>query len=173
MAPLTLFFISLFVLALMAPTVYAAAIGAPFVATSRARRKEILNLLELKPGDIVYDLGAGAGDMMLLFAKKHGIKVIGFELSPLLYAITQLRIFFHGTNNASLRWRNFFRTDLSPATVVYCYLVPKAIEKLRNKFERELKQGTKIVSFAFPIKWLEPYATISGGGMPKVFFYRI
>lgn len=170
---MTLFFISLFVLALMVPTVYAGAIGAPFVATSRARRKEILNMLELKSGDIVYDLGAGAGDMMLLFAKKHGVKVIGFELSPLLCAIAQLRIFIHGMNNASLRWRNFFRTDLSPATVVYCYLMPKTVEKLMGKIERELKRGTKIVSFAFPLKWLKPYATISGSNMPRVFFYRI
>jgi len=168
-----MFFVSLFVLALMIPTVYAAAIGAPFVATSRARRKEILNLMELKAGDIVYDLGAGTGDMMLFFAKKHGVKVIGFELSPLLCAIAQSRIFINGMSNASLRLKNFFTADLGPATVVYCYLMPKTIEKLRNKFERELKRGTKIVSFAFPLKWLKPYAVISGSGMPKVFFYRI
>jgi hypothetical protein len=44
---------------------------------------------------------------------------------------------------------NFFNIDLSDATVLIIYLVPKALGRLAPKFFKELKKGTRIVSYKY------------------------
>ena len=50
-----------------------------------------------------------------------------------------------------LKRGNFFEADISSASVVFVYLVPKAINKLLPKFKKELKKGTKIISCKYEI----------------------
>ena len=58
--------------------------------------------------------------------------------------------------------------DLSPATVIFCYLFPTASEVLKPKFEAELKPGTRVVMESFSIDGWEPDKTLERGG--KWFF---
>ena len=44
---------------------------------------------------------------------------------------------------------DIFKEDLSSATVVYVYLVPKTLDRLIPKFKKELKKGTKIISYKY------------------------
>ena len=48
-----------------------------------------------------------------------------------------------------IKKKNFFDEDLSPATVVFVYLVPKALGRLKPKFLKELRNGTLLVSFRY------------------------
>ncbi len=69
--------------------------------------------------------------------------------------------------------KNFFNANINEADIVFCFLIPKTMEKLKDKFIKELKPETKIISFAFQIKGWVPYAVIQGGRKPPVYFYKI
>ena len=45
--------------------------------------------------------------------------------------------------------KNFYEVDISQASVVFVYLVPKALDRLLPKFKKELKKGTRIVSYRY------------------------
>jgi precorrin-6B methylase 2 len=61
-------------------------LGAPYVPTLHKQREIALDLLKLKPGQTLIDLGCGDG-AMLIEAAKRGIKVVGYEINPLLVFI--------------------------------------------------------------------------------------
>ncbi len=158
---------------LFIPTLYAFLIGAPIALTSKSRIEEIIKKAEIKRGDKFYELGTGTGRVMVIMAKYRQIKVIGFELSPVFYFITWLNLKINGIKNYKLYLKNFFNANINEADIVFCFLIPKTMEKLKDKFIKELKPETKIISFAFQIKGWVPYAVIQGGRKPPVYFYKI
>lgn len=153
-------------------SIYSAFIGAPFVATPKKAIKEIFEIAAIKPSDKFYDLGAGDGRALIMAEKKFGAKAIGFELAPLVYLLARLNMFFRKTKNAKLYFRNFYKQNLSDADVIFCFLSIHAMEKLKSKFERELKPGAKIISYSFSLRNWEPKKVITG--YPgKVYLYEV
>jgi len=47
---------------------------------------------------------------------------------------------------------SFHDYDISDANVVIVYLIPKTLNRLLPKFEKELKKGTKIISYRYEMK---------------------
>lgn len=165
---LALFFLGL---AAAVPTVRAALIGAPFFWAPKGAIREALEKAGVKKGDVVFDLGFGSG-RALFEAEKIGARAVGLELSPLAYYFVKTLIFLRKTDRIEIYRENFFETDLSEADVVFCFLTPKAMERLKPKFKRELKKGTKIISYSFSIKDWQSKHTLEG--YPgKVFIYEI
>jgi hypothetical protein len=71
---------------------------------------------------------------------------------------------------------NFFKADLTPATLVTLYLTTSGNAKLRPKFKKELKKDTRIVSHDFPITdWstTNPDGGAFKIGNHKIFLYKI
>ncbi len=131
--------------------------AAPYVPTRQHDVERMLRLAELKAGEIVYDLGAGDGRFILTAAKRYQAKATGYEISLLPYWVAKLRIWrAHIGNLATMKAKDFFHVDLSDANVVVCFLTPGAMKKLGEKFKRELKPGTRVVSFAFSIAGWTP-----------------
>ena len=167
-------FLIIFVLLVIAlPTAYAAVIGAPLAPTNKELLGEIIKTADLKNGDVFYELGTGTGRVITAFAENEKIKCIGFELSPLYYFITLFNLKIKNRKNYKLYCRNFFNADLSEANAIFCFLMPKAMRRIKEKFLKELKPETKIVSYAFKIKDWEPYAAIKKQGKLPVYFYKI
>jgi len=158
-------------LLILLPTLYASVIAAPLAITSRRVISDIVNAVQLSRGEKFYELGTGTGRVSAVFGKK-GANVVGYELSPLYFLITWLNLKLRGVQGAALRYGNFFNADLSDADIVFCFLMPKAMDRLREKFDKELKRGARVVSYAFPIEGYEPYAVIRRPKTPAVFFYR-
>lgn len=131
--------------------------GCPYVKTNRDTIRKALKLVEIKKGDIFYDLGCGNGDVVIE-ASKLGAQCIGYEISPYYYILSKIRIwiylFFAGAKNKyiSIEFKNIQDVDLRKADVVYCYLLPKFLEKLSSKLKKELKPSARIISIGFPIK---------------------
>jgi len=167
------FIIILILLILMIPTAYAAIIGAPIALTNKSLIDKIIETADLKDGEIFYELGTGTGRIITAFAKKRNIKVIGFELSPIFYLITLLNLKFHRIKNYELHYKNFFSTDLKEANVIFCFLMPKAMEKLEDKFLKELKSEARIISYAFEIRDWTPYMIIKEKRKLPIYFYKI
>jgi len=125
-------------------------VGAPWVPTSMGMVNKMLKLAEVGPDDIVYDLGCGDGRTIITAAWRYGARAIGVEIDPLRYIWCQLLITILGLRKrVRIIYGNFFKQDLSEATVVTCYLLQNTNSKLEEKFKRELRIGTWVVSNTF------------------------
>lgn len=145
-------------LAIFVPTVIAFLTGAPWVPTPSARARLMLKLAKLKKGMVVYDLGCGDGRLVHIAASEYGARATGLELSPFIYFLARIRNFILSSKSKILL-RDLRNYSLKDADVVVFYLLPKIISSLRPKFERELKTGARIVSYAFEIPEWEPVYT--------------
>jgi SAM-dependent methyltransferase len=135
---------------LLVPTIMALVNGAPFVPTPMEAVEKMLQLAQIRNGEKVYDIGCGDGRMVYLAAKNFGADATGFELSPLVYAMARIRHFFW-RSKAKIKFANFKRRDLSKADVIVCYLLPETLARLQAKLDKELKKGSRVISYAFPI----------------------
>ena len=100
----------------------------------------------------IYELGAGWGGVSQVLADRFSpISVVGIELSPIPFSIASLRKLISPRPNLEFKRANFFKVDLSDATLVVCYLSRDALVKLRPKLERELAPEALIVSNTFAV----------------------
>ena len=127
--------------------------GAPWVPTPMSMVHEMLTMAEVGPDDLVYDLGCGDGRIIITAARRYGARAVGIELDPLRFLwcqvlITVLRL----RGRVRIVYGDFFKQDLSAASVVTCYLLTVTNKKLEGKFKRELRPDTRVVSnyFIFP-----------------------
>lgn len=128
--------------------------AAPWVPTPRAAAAEMLKLAKLKKGEKVYDLGCGDG-RLVFEAGRMGARATGLELMPVMFGIAWLRNLLAGSP-ARIRFANFWRTNLADADIVVAYLLTDSMTRLQRKFERELRPGTRVVSYAFEIRGWKP-----------------
>ena len=132
-------------------------LAAPWIPVWKKDIKRLLDLAQIKPGETLYDLGAGDGRIVIMAAKEYNAIAVGYEIASLPYFLAYIKILVLGLRGkASFRYRNFFKADLSQADIIVTFLTPPAMEKLKPKFERELKPGARVVSYAFSIKGWEP-----------------
>lgn len=129
---------------------------APWWRTNKKTALAICKLVNLKKEDVIYDLGCGDAEVLITAAKKFGTKGVGMEIDLLRSIIARSRVRLEGVSDrVKIKRANFFKEDISEATVVIVYLVPKALQKLLPKFKKELKKGTRIVSFRYDIEGLK------------------
>ncbi|MDP3941596.1 MAG: class I SAM-dependent methyltransferase [bacterium] len=105
--------------------------------------------------DIIYDLGSGDGTALITAASLYGARGVGIEIDPLraYFSMTRTRL-ERVEGKVKILQKNFFDVSIADATVVFVYLVPKALLRLKPKFASELKPGTRIVSFRYQIPYL-------------------
>ena len=122
----------------------------PFVPTPQEIVERMLELAQVKKGDVVYDLGSGDGRIVITAAKKYGVKAVGFEIDPDLIKQSRESIKKEGLGQlAEIREQDIRTVDLSPATVVTMYLLPEVNLMLRPNVWRQLKPGSRVVSHDF------------------------
>jgi len=119
----------------------------PFVASPLPVVRRSLILAELKPGEVLYDLGAGDGRTIIMAAQEFGARGVGIELREDLTKQALGRVSKLGLEDmVKIIHNDIFKVDLSPANVIYMYLTTSANEKVRPKLEAELKRGARVVS---------------------------
>jgi protein-L-isoaspartate O-methyltransferase len=120
---------------------------APFVPTPFKVVRAILKLAKVRENDLVYDLGSGDGRIIIMAAQKFHARAVGIEFDENLYqkataAIQQLRL----EERVKLIQGDIFNQNLSPATVVTVYLLPRSLEKIAPLLEKQLSKGTRVVT---------------------------
>lgn len=123
--------------------------GAPYVPILKRDSDALLDLIDLKAGQTLIDLGSGDG-RLLRAAAARGIKGIGYELNPVMYLISLL-VCFRYRNLVSIHLANLWQVKLPPADAIYLFLMPKFMERLDNKLASELVHATTVVSYAFQL----------------------
>ena len=119
--------------------------------------QRMLELAELKPGDVFFDLGAGDGRTVIMAAKTFGARAVGVEMREDLAKRAMNVIQDNGlSDRVTIVNGDMFKVDLTSADVVYLYLTTSANEKVKPKMEAELKKGVRIVSHDYEVVGWRP-----------------
>jgi len=138
---------------------YYALFYVPYVPTPMNVAKMMVKAAQIKDHQVVVDMGCGDGRLLGYALLHHDITAVGYEVNWMARILATLR-FMKSARKPKIKNQNFFSADLSQADVVFCYLFPKTMKRLRDKFEKELKPGAVIISYSFPFEGWEPETTI-------------
>jgi len=67
-------------------------VGAPWVPTSMKLVQKMLEMAEVGPEDVVYDLGCGDGRTVFMAARVYKARAVGIEIDPLRYLWCQMMV---------------------------------------------------------------------------------
>ncbi len=133
------------------------AFGAGYQPTPREVVDRMLDLAEVGPTDVVYDLGAGTGAFVFRAARDRGARAVGVEIEPLRIAVLRLRRRFGpARDRITIRWGNLFGLDYRESTVVVLFLWGAIMGRLKPRLEAELPKGARVVSYWHPVPGWEP-----------------
>lgn len=137
----------------------------PYVPTPNEVVTQMLQIANVKKGDVLYDLGSGDGRIVITAAQKYGTRGVGIDINPerISEANANARA-AKVTDLVQFRQQDLFKTDLSEATVVTLYLLPDINVKLRPQLFRQLKPGTRIVSHDFDMGEWKPERVVQVQG---------
>lgn len=125
---------------------------APWWRTNKKIARAMCRLAKISKKDVLYDLGSGTGTALIVAAKEFGAKGVGIEIDPLRAFISSMLLCSNRlSDKVKIVRKNFFDVNISRASVVFVYLVPKALERLKPKLLKELTLGTLLVSYRYKI----------------------
>ena len=129
----------------------------PFVPTPPEVVDRMLELAEVKKGDVIYDLGSGDGRIIIRAAKKYGVRGVGIEIDPDLVKRSRDNAWKEKVEHlVEFREQDALMVNVSPATVVTLYMLPEFNKKLRPILLQQLRPGSRVVSHDFPIEGWAP-----------------
>jgi Mycolic acid cyclopropane synthetase len=132
----------------------------PYVPTPQEVVDKMLDMAQVKKGDVVYDLGSGDGRIVVTAARKYGVKAIGYEIDPQRIEESQKNIKKAGVERlVEIRQQDIRTVDLSGASVLTMYLLPEVNMMLRPNIWSQMKAGSRVVSHDFDMGDWKPVRT--------------
>lgn len=128
--------------------------GAPYLPTLAATKKNALDLLDLKPGQTLLELGSGDG-RVAEEAARRGLKVVGYELNPVLVLVS-LYVTRKYRQQIKIIWGNFFKAKWPTHDGIYVFLLSEYMPKLDKKIRSESPPGTLLASNSFKMSGKKP-----------------
>lgn len=120
---------------------------------------EMIRTARVSPGDVVYDLGCGDGRIVIA-AAKAGARGVGVDVDEGKIAKSRENALHAGVGDlVGFVNRNLFAVSVIDATVVFLFLFPDVNLRLRPKLLKELKAGTRVVSYSHDMGRWEPDRT--------------
>jgi protein-L-isoaspartate O-methyltransferase len=122
----------------------------PYVPTPPSVVRRMLQIAQVGPHDMVYDLGAGDGRIAIAAARQFGARAVGVELDPERIKEAKANAEQAGVSDrVRFLQQDLFTADISEATVVTLFLTPALNLRLRPKLWSELKPGTRVVAHLY------------------------
>jgi SAM-dependent methyltransferase len=144
-----------------------------FLGTPQPVVDAMLELAEVKPGDVLYDLGSGDGRIPIAAAKRYGIRAVGIEIDPQMVAEARANARAAGVSHlVTFVERDLFLADIGEASVVTLYLLDRLNLQLRPKLLRDLAPGSRIVSHQFGMGEWRPEAARTVG-RSDIYLWRV
>lgn len=158
---------------IMLSFVYAGIVGAPWVPTRKKDIERFIKLANAESGQVFYDIGCGDGRLVIA-AAKEGLDSRGLEISVLPFVLAKARqIILWRSLRYKIMYKNLWNFDLHDADVVFVWLMPNAMPKLKQKFEKELRPGTKVISYVWPIDGLSIKRVSKKKGFSDIYLYEM
>lgn len=122
-----------------------------YVATPHDVVAKMLEAIKVTKDDVVYDLGCGDGRFIVTAAKKLGCRGRGYDLDPQRVEESRENAKKAKVDNrVEIFQQDIFEVDLTPASVITLYLLPRLNERLIPQLQK-MKPGSRIVCHDFPI----------------------
>jgi SAM-dependent methyltransferase len=135
--------------------------------------RALLELADVGPQDVVYDLGSGDGRIPIAAAKEFGARGVGIEIDPALVGQAQANARAAGVDDkVEFRLGDMYTADVRPATVVTLFLNPGPNLKLREKLRSDLQAGSRVVSYVWDMGGWKP-AEVRRVNEHRIFLWRI
>jgi len=127
-----------------------------YVPTPQEVVDKMLEMAEIKEGDVIYDLGCGDGRIVVTAAKRYGIKAVGFDINPRRVRESLENVRKNNVEHlVTIKHEDVFTLDLREANVVTLYLLPSLNVKLMPQLEK-LRPGSRILSHDFDMRGAKP-----------------
>ncbi|MBT4722359.1 hypothetical protein HN958_02690 [Candidatus Falkowbacteria bacterium] len=149
--------------------------GVPYVPLNKKQLNSIKKYVNLSQDDKLVDLGCGDGRVLRLF-EKQGVKdLVGYEINfPVCCLAWFKNLVFR--SKVKVYYKNFNKVDLSVYNKAFCYLLPKYLERMKDKLDKEM-QGSTVISYGFKIKGWQPDDIIhtdkDNKQLGRIFIYKI
>lgn len=149
---------------------------APFNPSADDAIETAFRLLQLTgPDDVLLDIGAGDGKLLICAAQRFGCRCVGVEFDP-KYAERARERIREGDVDDLVHFleADAMEVDLDdpyPPTAVFMYLVPSGLRRIRPRLERLRERGVRFVTHMFAMKEWEP-TEIAQVGVVKMYAYR-
>lgn len=146
-----------------------------YVPTDHPIVDEVLEMFDLKPGELLYDIGCGDARVLIAAAEEYGVKGIGIEINPIHVEIAKYSVKESGLEDqieiieADVLDES---VDISAADAVYMYLDYIGIDELRPKLERQLRPDCRVISKGSSVIPWRPTGTIRAFG-DSLFLYEM
>jgi len=128
----------------------------PFVPSPMHVVQKMIEVADIKKGDVLYDMGSGDGRIIIEAAKKYGVRGVGIDLNPDLVAKARENAKNEGVSDlVEFRAQDGLTVDISEATVVTLYMFKWFNNALKPKLQK-LKPGSRIVAHDFDIDDWKP-----------------
>ncbi|MEO0538306.1 MAG: class I SAM-dependent methyltransferase [Cyanobacteria bacterium P01_A01_bin.123] len=128
-----------------------------FIPTPRDALSAMLDLADLQPHDVVYDLGSGDGRFLIEAARTFGCRGVGIDIDPIRIHDAQQNAKAVGVaQHLAFICQDLFESDFTEATVVILYLLPHLNLRLRPQLFAQLRPGTRIISHQFDMADWQP-----------------
>ena len=160
-------------LALLGSTLLSCAPRAPdpldadtlYLPTPHAVVEAMLELAQVRPDDVVYDLGAGDGRIVIAAARRYGVRAVGIELDARKVAQARTNVARAGlAGRVEIRQGDALAADIREASVVTLFLFPELNAQLAPKLRAELRPGARIVSHRFGLGAWPPERQVQAHG---------
>jgi SAM-dependent methyltransferase len=120
----------------------------PFEPTPEHVVTEMLQLAQVGADDLVYDLGCGDGRIVIAAVKQFGARGVCVDIDPQRVIESRANAQRAGVAERIVFLnQDLFDTAIADATVVTLFLWPSVNLRLRPKLLRELRPGTRVVSY--------------------------
>ena len=148
-------------------TLTAESLDVPYVPTPQSVVDKMLDMAKVTGEDYLIDLGSGDGRIPIAAAKRFGTKGMGVDIDPArVYEAKANAVNARVADKVEFRKQDLFETDLSQATVLTMYLLPRVNLQLRPRILNKLKPGTRVVSHSFDMGDWKPDEKIIVDGRP-------
>jgi tRNA G37 N-methylase Trm5 len=132
-----------------------------YVPTPNEVVEKMFELADIRPGEVVYDLGCGDGRIPVTAARKFGVRAFGFDINPVRVKESLENVKKNNIGQlVTIKQQDIFELDLSKADVITLYLLPRLNVKLIPQLDK-LKPGCRIVSHDFNMEGVRPKREIS------------
>ncbi len=147
-----------------------------YVPTPQEVVDKMLEMADVRKGEIVYDLGCGDGRIPVTAAKKYGSRAWGFDINPVRVKESLDNVANNKVKDlVTIKLQDIFELDLSKADVVTLYLLPQLNVKLIPQLDK-LKPGCRIVSHDFNMDGVRPKREVTytppGGREHRIYLWE-
>lgn len=125
---------------------------APYMPTPTEVVERLLDVAGVHASDCVYDLGCGDGRVVIAAAQLRGARGVGVDIEPYWVEQSQRNAVMAGVaGRVQFTVQDALTVDLTPATVVFLYLVEWSTQLLAPLIAKQVAPGTRLLSLSFPL----------------------